>query len=393
MMRIKSSQLVSMIILFQIGSSTLFMLGSEAKNNAWLSVTLAFAAGMLLLCFVYLPLHKSLPEANLIEMLHILLGKYLGFVAGLCFTVYFIYKSIRNVREFGDLMVLYMLPGTPLWVIMLVITLIGAFAIYKGIEVFFRLSELILPAVLLFYLLLFALLFISGLIDFKRLLPIAEDGWWIIVKTAVPTVLSFPFGEMVLFLMFWKHFNEKKYIFRLTFIGYSISGFIIIITNVLIITTLGALAGTAMIPLMFAASLIEIGGIIERVDPIVNILLFNGVFFKQTAYYLGAVIALSQLLRIKYRFAIIPVGVLIYAGSHVFNSHMQQISFGFEQNLIYHFPVFQIAIPGLLLILIGIRKLFGPSQSQPGQTTSNEVKAKHDRTEVERSEHEEQPSS
>lgn len=219
--KISAGQLASIVILFQIGSSSLFLLASEAQHDAWISVSIAMVLGMGILIFVTMPIQSRAQHMNLIEILTRYFGKYLGFAVGLAYVGYFIYKSVRNVREFGDLVILYLLPGTPLDVVMIVLLAVGAYAIIHGIEVFFRVGQLVLPWLLLIYLLLFGLLIVSGLVHLKQLLPIIEQGWMPIWNAAVPEVISFPFGEMVVFLIFWKHVTRFNDVKKFTLISYT----------------------------------------------------------------------------------------------------------------------------------------------------------------------------
>ncbi|MFD1178635.1 GerAB/ArcD/ProY family transporter [Paenibacillus puldeungensis] len=350
--KISGSQLAAIIILFQIGSSSLFLLASEAKHDAWISVAIAMLLGMALIVFVTLPIQKRAPHSNLIEILREYFGKYLGFVIGFAYLVYFIYKSVRNVREFGDLVILYMLPGTPLNVIMIVLLMVGAYAIYHGIEVFFRVGQLVLPWLVFIYVLLFGLMAMSGLIDFKRLLPMLEHGWKPVWDAAFPEVISFPFGEMIVCLMFWKHVVKFEKVKKYTLLSYTFSGIFITITNLLTVAVLGDLSGAYVVPFMFGTSLIEIGGFLERMDPLVSLLLFGGVFFKQATYYLAAVLVAAELFKVKHRITIIPVGIAIFIGARLFRSYLEQVRFGFQQNLKYHFPVFQIIIPIIILLVV-----------------------------------------
>ncbi|MBM6996986.1 GerAB/ArcD/ProY family transporter [Paenibacillus sp. DXFW5] len=363
--KISVGQLASIVILFQIGSSSLFLLASEAKHDAWISVAIAMILGMGILIFITMPIQSRAPHWDLIEILTRYFGKYLGFTVGLAYVGYFIYKSVRNVREFGDLVILYLLPGTPLDVVMIVLLAVGAYAIIQGIEVFFRVGQLVLPWLLLIYLVLFGLMIVSGLVNLKQLLPLIEQGWMPIWNAAVPEVISFPFGEMVVFLIFWKHVTQFNDFKKFTLISYTFSGIFIVLTNVLIIAVLGDLSGAYIIPFMFGTSLIEIGGILERMDPFVSLLLFGGVFFKQATYYLAAVLAAAQLFKVKRQVMVVPVGIAIFAGARMFKSYMEQIQFGFEHNLKFHFPIFQIVLPILLLLVMLLTQGFKRKRDAP----------------------------
>jgi len=134
--------------------------------------------------------------------------------------------------------------------------------------------------------------------------------------------------------------------------SYLFAGVFIVITNIAIIGSLGPVSLISSIPFMMGTSFVQIASIIERMDPFVALLLFTGVFMKQTTYFLAATLAASRLLKLRHRTMILPVGMVIFGGSLLFRSQMAQVWVGFKYNLKYHFPIFQIAIPLLLLLIM-----------------------------------------
>ncbi|MCR2805673.1 GerAB/ArcD/ProY family transporter [Paenibacillus soyae] len=358
MEKISHYQLASGIILFQIGSSSLFLLASNAKQDAWIATSIAMIAGFCLLLFVTLPIQKMEPGKNLVQILQTYMGKYAGAIIAAAYILYFSYKSIRNVREFGDLMIVYLLPNTPLSVILLILVFLSGYAVYQGLEVFFRITEFLLPIVVFIYAALILTLLSSGIVHFERLEPLLEHGIKPVFDAAIPEVISFPFGEMVVLLMFWSHYNNKPNMSRVTLASYLFSGVFIIFTNMIILASLSATSFLIAIPFMMGTSFIQIAGIIERMDPFVAILLFTGVFIKQTTYFLAAVLACSELFKMKRRKALIPIGALIFIGCLLFRSHMEQVWTGFKYNVVFHFPIFQIWIPAALVLVMLLKKYF-----------------------------------
>lgn len=49
MFRINKKQLFCLMMLFEIGSTTLFTLGIEAKQDAWISILISILIGLILL--------------------------------------------------------------------------------------------------------------------------------------------------------------------------------------------------------------------------------------------------------------------------------------------------------------------------------------------------------
>lgn len=354
--RISLNQLGSMIILFLIGSSSLFLLASDAGKDAWLSVIFGTLGGLALLWGVNLTIFRNAPKSDLIEMIYDHFGKWPGFVLSVCYILYFCYKSIRNVREFGDLTAMNILPQTPVGAIMLVICAMAAYTVSSGVAVFFRMAEFILPFIIGIYVLLFLIFAFDRLLHLDYLLPVLDKGWKPVLQAAFPGLISFPFGELSLFLMFWKYAEREGPMVRATIKSYLFSGLFITLTNVIIIAGLGRLAPVVTLPFMQITRFIEIAKFLERIDPFVALLLFTGVYFKLTAYYLGAVLALQKVAKLPGRYAVAVIGTVIYFGSFLFRSYMEQVSFGFQYNIKYHYPIFQIAIPCLLLIIVLIKK-------------------------------------
>ncbi|MGO4543176.1 endospore germination permease [Paenibacillus sp. 2TAB23] len=356
MERISLNQLGSMIVLFLIGSSSLFLLASDASKDAWLAVIVGMLCGLLILWGVNLSLYRLMPQKNLIEIIFELMGKPLGYVISITYVLYFCYKSIRNVREFGDLIIMYLLPQTPLPVLMLVVCLLATYTVFHGVDVFFRMAEAILPVVVIIYIFLFLLVAWSGLLHVENVTPVLDNGFKPVWEAAVPELISFPFGEIILFMMFWKYTEHEGNMASLVVKCFLFSGLFITFTNFFILAGLGSLAGKVTIPLMQMTNLIDFAQFLERIDPLVALLLFTGVFFKLTAYYFGAVLALKQMLNSSKIFTVLTIGSMIYFGSFIFRNYMEQVWFGFRYNVKYHFPIFQIWIPLLLLVLAIIKK-------------------------------------
>lgn len=365
MERISQSQLAAMIILFQIGSSPLFLLASKAGQDAWISVLIGMLCGLVILIVLTLPIHRMAPDKDLTGMFRQTFGNVIGSIFGVSYIVYFCYKAVRNVREFGDLMIMYLLPTTPLWFIMFAFLAIAGYAVYQGVEVFARIAEVILPIVILAYLVLFIMIYGTGLFDLHRLQPVFDNGYKKVLEAAIPDLISFPFGEMVLFLMFWKFAGPGSRTTKVTLVSFMGSGSFIILTTILIISSLGSLSDISVVPLIEVVSVVQFADFIERLEPIAAMLLFGGVFMKMTAYFFGAVLVFSQLFGKSRQKAVIPVGLLILMGALKFRSYMQHIWIGFELNVKTHFPIFQIAIPTILLLAMLIKSRFRGSRSPP----------------------------
>ncbi|MBZ4644890.1 MAG: spore germination protein [Petroclostridium sp.] len=149
MLRISKHQLFCLIILFEIGSTTLFALGIDAKQDAWIAILVAMLIGFVLL-WLYTGLQKYFPEKNFAQIIITLLGKVIGMPLVFFYGLYFIYISTRNFRDFGELLVSTFLVETPQIFILIIFMLVVLYILFLGLETMGRTSEIMLPTILFF---------------------------------------------------------------------------------------------------------------------------------------------------------------------------------------------------------------------------------------------------
>ncbi|AJY76494.1 GerAB/ArcD/ProY family transporter [Paenibacillus beijingensis] len=349
--RIGTLQICTMIILFQIGSTPLFELGIEAKQDSWLAMAVAASLGMGMI-WVYLRLQQRAPQADLTGLYKLHFGRWAGGLLGVVQGLFFAYESMRNVRDFGELTTLTLLEQTPQWIVMLVIFGISVYTVWQGVEVFFRASILIIPFVMLSYFVLIVLLFAAEIPKLSLLRPVLEEGLQPIWG-AFPNVLVFPFSQMVLFLMFWKYAASPAKAYRVTYASYAIVATFLIGINALIISVLGPeVASVSALPMLEVVELIRLANFIERLDVIVTLLLFLGLYVKMTALYMGGVLAIRSACGISYRWCAALLGILIYGTSFLEPNNVAHIWIGLELTPRVTMS-YQIVLP-LLMLLSGI---------------------------------------
>ncbi|WP_426446916.1 GerAB/ArcD/ProY family transporter [Paenibacillus sp. S-38] len=356
MERVSYYQLAVLIVLFELGSTPLFALGSKAKQDSWVAMSLAAAAGLLLL-LIFLQLQRREPELSLIGMLRKYLGTFAGTLAGWAYVLYFSYESMRNVRDFGELTQMALLGSTPLFVISSVVMLIAFYAVAMGIETFARVSEVILPIVVLSYILLVLLLLGSDLIHLDQLEPVLENGWMPVLRAAFPDIISFPFGQMVMFLMLWSLLAQRSRMRRVSLWAYSGVAAFLILMNALNLMILGpVLVENSTLPLLQSVQLIQIADILERLDVLISLLIFFGLFVKLSLFYWGAVQAAAQLSRTKRSVWVVVLGLAIFGTSFLEPNYTYHVWLGLEVS-VKLFPLFQVLLPLLLWMVMKLRRL------------------------------------
>ncbi|MCQ6557982.1 GerAB/ArcD/ProY family transporter [Paenibacillus mendelii] len=349
-------QIVVMTVMFELGSTPLFELGIEAKQDAWLAMLFASLAG-LVLTWIYLRIQLRFPSYGLNELLRAHLGRILGAAVSLLFAVYFIYEASRNVRDFSELTVMTILQQTPQWIIIAIVCLIGLYAAWKGTTVFFRVVELLFPIVFVSYAFILLLLIVSRLSNYHRLLPMLEHGVAPVLNAAFPDIVSFPFGQMVVFLVFWHRVKENKRLGRAAVWAYIVVAFFLTLMNALTISILGPeIASISSLPLLEVVQLIRFASFLERVDVFVTLLLYIGLYVKMTLFYMAAILVVNGIFPKSYRTYAVVIIVLIAAMAFLEPDHTTFIWIGLTVS-VKIFPLFQIVIPLLLLVIGALRGL------------------------------------
>ncbi|WP_138495071.1 GerAB/ArcD/ProY family transporter [Paenibacillus pinistramenti] len=354
--KIRASELVVSLILFEVGSTTLFLQGGGVKQNAWIAVLGAGAAGALVL-LLHLAIHRRDPRLDLFLLFHRYMGPWVGTVFNLGFIAYFAYEMSRNLRDMGELTMLTLLPGTRIWITALITLLVVANTVRHDWRVSFLTGMALFPIMVASYLILILIIFLSGLIHYEFLLPVLENGVNMDMAKEVMKLVSFPFGETVVFLVFYPLIQQRRSVVRNIMISYFGIVLFLAFINQLSVMVLGpVLAANTTLPLLETVQLVQFPGVFERMDALFTLILFMGLGFKMVYFYSGAVIGLERVTGIGYRKWIIPLGALIFWAAFWSPNYTHHIWLGREIVLFTIWPVFQIVLPALLFTVMLLRR-------------------------------------
>lgn len=353
-------QFISLIILFEFGSSIIVGLGFEAKQNAWLLILLSIAGG-LILYWLFTRFVSFYPDTPFPQVLQMIAGPVIGYILIWGYICYFFYISARVLRDFTILISQTILHETPLLAVSFLFMVVVCFACYLGIEVIARTGELFLPYVLLMGGLFLMFVFIMDLPKVERLEPFFHIPLAELLSLVFPRGVTFPFGELIVFAVIFPHLEHPLKSFRYGVIGSLISGMILLIISVTIIMVLGpTIAMNSTVPLLDTISLVNIQGFIQRMDPIVIIIMVITGFFKITIFFYGGVTMLQYLFKLprkKSKGLIGFIGLLVMTVSMLISENIaEHLKEGLDIVPLYvHVPM-QMIVPSLLLLLLFIRK-------------------------------------
>lgn len=356
--KISSKQLFAIIVLFELGSSLVVGLGVSAGKDAWLAILLGWIGGMALL-WVYGYIFRQYPNLPLTGYLQKIMGKYVGWIIGLIYTIYFIYLAARVLRDFGELLYISGYDLTPLIVINCLLIVTISYVLHKGFEVLARTGENLFIVIIMTGLTGILLVFFSGIVDIKNVLPILEKGWKPVFKAAFPVTFTFPFGEMVAFTMLFPYLNNKESVLKVSYRAMSLSAAILIFTTFLNLAAVGLnITSRSTFPLLMTVGKINIANFIQNVDFISIITLIIGGFFKVSILFYTAVMAAADLFKVeKKEKLVLPFSIIILLLSlQVANNLTEHFNEGMKVVPLYiHLPL-QTGIPLLLVIVVWFRK-------------------------------------
>ncbi|WP_160678276.1 GerAB/ArcD/ProY family transporter [Clostridium sp. C8-1-8] len=356
MNKLSDHQLFSLMFIFEIGSTTIFALGIGAKQNAWIVILLALVIGIIFM-FIYTELQKSFPDKNYIGIAKLILGNKIGTVVVLMYMFDLIWHCARNTREFSELLIMTLLPTTPMYIILIFFIGASVHVLIKGIEVFARLGELIFYAIIISMLAIYFFIYISGKLEFSNLLPVLNDGLKPVLKQ-LPIVIMFPFGEVFVFIMYWNMASEKELLRKTGVKVVFYSGILLCMSVIMDICALGAeYTDIATIPLVETIKLINIEGVISNIDALGVIIMFLGGFFKMTVYLNAINIVFTNIFKIKnFNLSLLCMGVFLLFFSIMFEPNYAYHKWMVNYDSPYYAIIHTNIIPLILLLVLLIKK-------------------------------------
>ncbi|MBZ5753361.1 GerAB/ArcD/ProY family transporter [Metabacillus rhizolycopersici] len=358
--KISVIQLFAMMFIFEMGTALVISYGIGAKKDTWLAILLGMCSGVVLF-FIYYSLFRQYPNLSLTGYARKIFGKYVGWIIGLLYVVFFMYAAARTLRDFGDLMLTSTMSKTPLLAIHILFVLVMCYVLYLGIEVLARTAEVFIVIVFLFGVVGNLLVLISGNIDFHNLQPFLENGWKPILTTVFPSTTFLPFGEMLIFTFLLPYLNRPELAKKVWLSALISGGLILSYTTSLDIAVLGIEeVERSTFPLLSTIGKVNLFDFIQRMDAIVVFTFLITVFFKVSIFFYGAIIGIVDLFKLKHPQPIIlPMGVIIlFLSMAIASDFAEHIEEGLKLAAYYISIPFLVIIPLIMLIVVMIRNHF-----------------------------------
>ncbi|MBM7644183.1 spore germination protein KB [Scopulibacillus daqui] len=352
--KISTFQMGLMMYFMVGGTSTLLVPSIAAKyagRDMWLSPIWSALIGFLNL-FIAWQLYKIYPKTTIIESTKKILGRVLGAVFNFFFLFRLIYDMSIIVREYGEFIHVF-LTYTPIYILMGSLILVCSFAVLSGIEVIARCTQIFLPIVILFFLLM--VIFIIPELNPENMLPIMENGLKPSLKSAV--FINEWFVEFIYISFLFPFLQNKQKAIRWGSVSVLTVMLTMVIANFVCLFLLGDITKQFNFPVYTAASYISVADFAEHLDGIVMAIWILVGFCQLTMWLYALSFGVSQWLNLsEYRRVVLPLGLLIILFSIWIAPHFESLTSTLNTSFVPYTYVMMLFYPMLLLCIAYIRK-------------------------------------
>ena len=318
-------------------------------TTGWYMTIISALTAAFLFIFVYLLL-KRFPGKNIMEINQIVLGKWLGSVISLVLSAFLIFSASMNMREFSEILKVFVLPESPPSFVMIIFALSVATLSFMGLEIIARYAKFVIYVLGAGFL---TIIFLSYS-DFNSfyLYPLLGYG---LDKTILNGLLRCSFyGEVALVGVIAKSLYGPKEIKRIGFSTLLISG---IITSISLLTFSLVFPYTTaqelVSPMYSMATIINLGSFLQRMEPIFLFLWNFGSFIEVAFLYYTALMIYCHVFKITdKRPIILPLTILMYCVNLIPKGlseiETQTVQFLRSWGWIFYF------IPSIIVLLIAV---------------------------------------
>jgi spore germination protein KB len=305
------------LLLMSVGSALMFpytfmpiLNTPHANQDVWI-VMIISVFYIFIISFPVLILINKFRGINLNEMTEMILGKFFGKVVSFLFFTFFLFCYTACMLIGAIFVGISVLPGTPIWAVLIFAFAAVSFSAYKGAGTIGRLATFIVPFVMLTIIVF--LLMGLGLMDFKNLQPVFADSTLLQLNLGA-FYTGARYSEILIYLVF-SFFLMKKASINKTY-AKSLVVFFVFFAMILIPTIL--VLGISFAKNMFNPYFEYTGQVhaydfIQRVQSINALAWFPGLLLKLTIYNFMASYTLSGIFKTKsHKTFVIPVTIMSF---------------------------------------------------------------------------------
>lgn len=335
--------------IFATNISTVMQLVGTA---GWYMTLISAGVSVLCFSFVYLLL-KRFPEKNLMEIFDEVLGKFFGRSFSFIIAALLMLISALNLREFTDMLKIYVMQLSPSIYIMSIFLLGILIFSFLGLESLARFSRLVS------YGLIFGLVSML-LVPFQnfrvhRLFPILGYG---LLNTLYEGIMrSSAYIEVIIVGVFASSFQGIKYVKKIGYISILISGAIISSSLLACALVFPYFTGREIVAPMYSmVSIVNLGRFLQRLDPFFIFIWNISSLVSITVKFYASLMVYCHIFNINDKKPIIiPFGVILLTLAVIPRDIISLIKVYMPLVMEWEWAVFYL-LPFIVLIIAIIRK-------------------------------------
>ncbi len=346
---------------FVFGSAPLLISSSVAVyagQDAWLSAIFSTIIGLSII-WINTSLGGLYPDKTFIEVICLLLGKWLGKTVSITFIFVTFVTAIQVTWYVGDFITTTYLPEISTYPINILFLAVLAIAMIYGLEAMCRACTVFFILIFPIYVLSLAMLIPN--MHVTNLLPVFEKGISPVLKGIIPLLSFTTFPTIVLNMVYPSNIENLKKAKKSMFYGYLLGMIIASIGILMCILVLGSnFTANSRFPLFILTQEINVGTIFSRLEAVVIAVWLTTNFISTFFYFYAGTLGLSQLLKLNdYKKLVLPL-VLIMA---VFSRFIyKNVPYEISWDTYVWAPVAFTAgfvLPVVLLLIYGVKKWLG----------------------------------
>ncbi|WP_458125258.1 GerAB/ArcD/ProY family transporter [Paenibacillus sp. Z3-2] len=367
--RIGTRQLSTLTFMLVVGDMMLIypsVITSYAKQDAWICALIGVPIGMALMAMI-MKLGSMHQGENLVQISRSILGFWPGTLLSCFYLFFFMIGTSTHTREVGDFMTSQIFQHTPIRVIILIFVIAIGWGVYHGLETIARTSELLMPIIILFIVILAICLLPQ--VETSNLKPVTDIG---VVSLAQGILVSiiYPIGETIPILMILPYVERSTHRMRDIIITAGIGNLILAVLVTISMLVLGPFLTQHNIYASFNLSQkISIAGFFERIEVIMACSWLISTYFKAMIYLYAFIVGCAELFKLKhFKMLILPSTLLVYGMANLVAPNLTFIIITVVPYWVDWDTTLGIIFPGMM-ILIALMKSRRKSNSQAQPTT------------------------
>lgn len=354
--KISSIQVRGLIVSTVIGVGILtlpFQLADSMENKGWIAIIIA---GLLMIPVIYMiiKLFEQNPDKDFFQIGEDTLGVFLFTICKIIFLAYLIVILSAIVRDLGELIKAFLLPTTPLRIIIIAFIVSCSYIASYEVDVIARTGYFTYPIILAFVIVITLISLPNA--EYSNLLPITNLDFSKIPKGIQTSFFSLAGFEIIIFAL--PYVEDKKKVYSSSVYGMAIVVILYIVTYIMTITHFSiAQIQRQNYPVLQLVKKVEIPGFfVENLDGLVMAIWVLIIFATFAPVYFGAGKVLSKIFNTKkhkyFIWGLIPV--IYYLSTRPENLVQLTKYMGSLFNILW--LISAIGIPALILVVDTYKK-------------------------------------